>query len=152
APKKEEPARVAFHRSKGVFERNFPRWFRGSRGFRPFDDFLAFLERDAGLKQDAELAADHAAFKEKGDEATPKGLQRMIKHYNKKRRFSKNEMAPPWLFVEGSGKQLPADDGWTIDAAVELDKTREKERAERPKGAPAPAATGPALQDEGSYV
>jgi hypothetical protein len=148
-PTEKTDSRIATHRSKGVVERNLPRWFRG-RGFKPWEDFVAFLAGDASLKSDAELSKDHAELVAKGDEATPKGLQRLIKHYNRKRKFKKEELAPPWLFVEGTTRQLPADDAWTIEVAVELDRNREKDAAERPKDA-APSG-GPALQDGGSFV
>jgi hypothetical protein len=151
AQDKEAAPRVATHRSKGVVERNLPRWFRG-RNFKAWDDFVAFVSSDPGVKADADLAKDQAELSSKGDEASPKGLQRLVKHYNKKRKFKKDELAPPWLFVEGTSASLPADDSWTIETAVELDKTHEKEKSERPKNAPAPASTGPALADGGSYV
>ena len=63
-----------------------------------------------------------------------KALGRLLKAYNKGRKFKHTEVAPPWYFVEGvSGKTLPKDDAWTIDLANELDHERsQKGQAPRP--------------------
>jgi hypothetical protein len=127
------------HRSKSVVERNLPRWFRKA-GFKAWDDFLAFY-RAGGAGEDATLQAEFGELEAKGDEATPKALGKLIKFYNKTRRFSKTEVAPPWVFVEGPGREnLPADDAWSIDLANDLDH----ERSQRPARAPQPRAPRPA--------
>jgi hypothetical protein len=119
---------VASHRSKSVVERNLPRWFRKA-SFKAWDDFTAFFKQ-GGTGEDTTLKADWDELDQKGDEAPPKALGRLIKAYNKGRRFSKTEVAPPWFFVESlpAGRTLPSDEAWTIDLANELDH----ERSQRP--------------------
>src|SRR5438067_9723490 len=112
---------MATHRSKSVVERNVPRWFRRTN-FKAWDDFLEFFRR--GGVADAALQADFAELDAKGDDAPPKALGRLLKAYNKQRRFSKTEVAPPWVFVDGvaagpGGVALPADDAWTIELATD---------------------------------
>jgi len=150
---------VAIHRSKSVVERNIPRWFRVPN-FKAWDDFMAFF-KEGGVGEDAALKQDYADLESKGDDAPPKALGRLLKAYNKGRRFKHTEVAPPWYFVEGvSGKTLPKDDAWTIDLANELDHERsqkgqaprptrreKKESAEAPKATDA-AAAAPAPEPE----
>ncbi len=93
---------MASHRSKSVVERNLPRWFR-KPGFKAWDDFTAFFKQ-GGAGEDAALKADWDELDQKGDDAPPKALGKLIKAYNKGRKFSKTEVAPPWFFVES----LPA--------------------------------------------
>jgi hypothetical protein len=144
---------VANHRSKSVVERNLPRWFRKS-GFRAWDDFMAFFKQ-GGAGSDATLQADYQELEAKGDDAQPKALGRLIKAYNKGRRFSKTEVAPPWYFVEGApGKELPADDQWTLELSNDLDHDRSQrpapprpERRKAPGGPEGGAGGAPAAGD-----
>jgi hypothetical protein len=136
---------VANHRSKSVVERNLPRWFR-KPGFKAWDDFTAFFKQ-GGAGEDAALKTDWDDLEQKGDDAQPKALGRLIKAYNKGRKFSKTEVAPPWFFVESvpAGRTLPPDDAWTIDLSNELDHERsQRPAAPRPerKRDKAPAAAG----------
>lgn len=151
---------MAIHRSKSVVERNLPRWFRKAN-FKAWDDFNAFFKQ-GGAGEDAALQADVVELETKGDDAQPKTLLRLIKAYNKGRKFSKTEVAPPWYFVEGMpGKTLPADDAWTIDLSNDIDHERSQKppaprrgdtRRERPSesgaGAAAPAGDKPAAAEK----
>lgn len=146
-------------RSKGIVERNLPRWFR-KPGFKAWDDFVAWF---AALPPDTDAAvlADWKDLDEKGDEAQPKALLRLMKHYNKHRKFGKTEVAPPWFFVESQTRtDLPADDAWTIDYANNLDHDRSQQKAapaprpprgekrEKPQGAEAGAEGGEKAEAE----
>jgi hypothetical protein len=125
-------------RSKGIVERNLPRWFR-KPGFKAWDDFVGYF-RSLPKDADAALVSDAKELEDKGDDAQPKVLLRLMKHYNKSRKFSRTEVAPPWFFVEAQTRtDLPPEDAWTIDVATNLDHERSQQKSAA-KTTPAPGS------------